>query len=367
MRSDRKILFVTDGLGNGGAERQLALLVKHMPVEWDKQVFSLANGLYEDVLRDIGVNVRVCLRRQPRDIRPMIELSRIISSWRPSAIHCFGWMSLAAALPMGKILHIPVIGTIRTGSIRLDRGYLRGYIQPLVTKLATVVISNSKAGLAAWKIPPKKGRVIYNGFDPERLKNLEMVNNGRKLFTVIMAARMWSIKDFEALIKAARTLHKKDGEKSWLFIALGDGPSRERLIEDASDLIREGILLFPEPCMEVLPWVRQADAGVLMTTQGVEEGLSNSVMEYMAVGLPVICSDGGGNRELVVDCSTGFLIPPGDSNALVDKLIWLRDNPDKAIQMGKAGQSRIMDEFTAEAMTKKTVAVYEEFELRKTK
>jgi glycosyltransferase involved in cell wall biosynthesis len=65
--------------------------------------------------------------------------------------------------------------------------------------------------------------------------------------------------------------------------------------------------------------------------------LSNSIMEYMACELPVICTDSGGNRELVVDGETGFIIPPEDVDSFTEKLLFLKNNPDISHRMGNEG------------------------------
>ena len=94
---------------------------------------------------------------------------------------------------------------------------------------------------------------------------------------------------------------------------VGDGADRARLMAAAPTSSRPGRSCSPRPGLEVLSLVRAADVGVLMTNPALaREGLSNSIMEYMALGLPVVCGDGGGNPELVRDGITGFIVPQGD-------------------------------------------------------
>jgi glycosyltransferase involved in cell wall biosynthesis len=132
-------------------------------------------------------------------------------------------------------------------------------------------------------------------------------------------------------------------------------------MEDAADLIASNVLSFPHEEMEVLPYVRQANVGVLLTAPAVhQEGCSNSILEYMACGLPVVCSDSGGNRELVIEGVTGFIVAPQDVNALVAKLLWLRAHPQETQAMGEAGRRRLLQEFTVEKLVEKTLAVYAE-------
>ena len=90
-----------------------------------------------------------------------------------------------------------------------------------------------------------------------------------------------------------------------------------------------------------------------------QEGVSNSIIEYMACGLPVVCGEGGGNREVVADGATGFVIPPSDAEELATKLIWLREHESERRAMGDAGRRRIEEVFSIERMVAGFVRVYE--------
>ena len=97
------------------------------------------------------------------------------------------------------------------------------------------------------------------------------------------------------------------------------------------------------------------DIGVLCT---FVEGLSNSVMEYMALAKPVIATDGGGTRELVVDRKTGLLVRASDAAAVAAAVEDLMDHPEIAARMGQAGYERLRREFTLDRMVDDTIAVY---------
>jgi glycosyltransferase involved in cell wall biosynthesis len=241
------------------------------------------------------------------------------------------------------------------------RPYRRSGAQQFAMMWATRVIANSQAGLDAWCIAPGRGRVIYNGFDPARLNLCRAINQfDARAFTIAMTGRMSLEKNFTMLIDAARVL-EHSAHAGWRFVLIGDGPDRARHIYAARDLIARGMVLFPEPCLEVIRVLNDANVGVLLSHPTLHaEGISNSIMEYMACGLPVVCSDSGGNRELVLDGETGFIIPPRDVNALVEKLTWLKDHPAQAAQMGQAGRERIRAHFSVEQMVEKTIAVYRE-------
>ncbi len=227
--------------------------------------------------------------------------------------------------------------------------------------MATLVVANTTAGLEAWGIGPDKGRVVHNGFDMSRLPAPGARRDDRP-FTVVMTGRMVPVKHYDVVLAAARRL---SAEPDWRFVLIGEGSDRARLMREASDLVASGIVVFPEPGIEVLDWVQHADVGVLMTNPELAyEGLSNSILEYMALGLPVVCGDGGGNPELVADGVTGFIVPPGDAAELAGRLAWLRAHEAERRAMGAAGQARVADEFSVETMVARMVAVYDEAILR---
>ncbi len=405
-RRGGRVLVVVDGLGNGGAERQVALLVEHLPPEWERRVWSMAGGPFAGVIRSAGVSLRVRERVSRRDVRPAFDLWREIVQWRPDVVHSWGWMCTAAAGPVCRLLAIPVIdGTIRMGMVPP----YHGRAARLSMRWATRVIANSHAGLEAYGIGRARGRVVHNGFDPRRLSHCtpmagagvgvagEVTSDmgaaeaytpapdagerrvGRacgfvsaraespyppapgvddRPFTAVMTGRMVPAKDYRTFVAAARAL-ATDRAGSWRFAAVGDGPARAALMREAGALVDGGVIQFARPGLEVLGVVRQAHAGVLMSHPALHaEGCSNAIMEYMACGLPVVCSESGGNRELVVDGKTGFIIPSCDVTALVERLTWLRDHPARAWAMGERGRARIMNEYSAAVMAAGMVAVY---------
>lgn len=353
-----KVLFITDTLGAGGAERQLALLARHLPPEWRKSIWSMGDGAYATVLRNWHVPVEIHQRSRHNDVRPLFSLWSTIVGWRPDLVHSWGWMTSAFAAPLCRVFHIPFVD----GSLRIGWAPREHYYRARIAfRLADRVIANSFAGLKACNIPSGKGRVIYNGFDPERLPLTRCTNRSQFPFRVVMAARMTPVKDFRTFINVARFASNDGQDRKWHFSAIGDGIQKAELLEHASNLIRNGIMSFPDARLEVLPYINLAHAGVLLTNPNLgQEGCSNTIMEYMFCGLPVICSNTGGNRELVINGETGFIIPSNDENAIVEKLEFLRSNPEIAQKMGEAGRQRALSEFSVEKMVNNTIKVYEE-------
>jgi glycosyltransferase involved in cell wall biosynthesis len=142
---------------------------------------------------------------------------------------------------------------------------------------------------------------------------------------------------------------------------VGKGGDLPKLLRQAESLIQSGAVKLMDGDPDVMSLVSQAGAGVLMTDpRWAAEGLSNSIMEYMACGLPVVCSAGGGNAELVLEGRTGFIIRPGSPPELARTLDFLRGHPAVRHRLGVAGKRRIMEQFTIQHMVEECTQLYSE-------
>jgi glycosyltransferase involved in cell wall biosynthesis len=361
----RRVLMLAATLAGDGLERQLTLLATHLPPTWRPTVWSADGGPFAEVLLASGVDLRLRPRRSRRDPLPFADLACLIASRRPDVVHAWHWLPNVVAAPVTRALGIPLLdGTIRQGR---PSGGREGLRRRLLAS-ADIVVANSRAGLAGWGVPPSRGRVVYNAFDPVRLDAVSAMlaargSRGRVEgpLTVVMTGRMHPHKDHATLLAAARLVRGRSGPGRWRFVLVGDGELRPSLQARAADLIADGTVEFISPGLEVLPHVAEADIGVLTTNDAVHaEGCSNSIMEYMACGLPVVCCDNGGNRELVADGETGYVVRSGDAEALAFGLNRLREDPAGRVAMGELGRERLLSGFSVARMTESYVRIYEE-------
>jgi glycosyltransferase involved in cell wall biosynthesis len=354
-----RVLMVADGLWNGGAERQLALLTSSLPEPWSASVLSMEDGPYRPVLEALGVETRLAPRHYRFDATPALRMWRAAADIRPDIVHSWGWMSTLAMLPYCRTHGIALLdGAIRRG----DLPPRRATMYKLGLRLSDAAAANSRAGLTAFGVREgDRGRVVYNGFDPSRFAAVTtpiLDHDAHATTTVVMAARMTCAKDWRLLLQAARQLSCDPG--AWRMVAMGDGPDRAALVGEAADLIDSGVVEFPPSGLEALPAIAAAHIGVLLSDPiWHAEGCSNAIMEYMACGLPVVCTDSGGNPELVEHGVTGLLVPPRDAGALAAALRTLRDDPGHAREMGREGKRRLEARFTIGAMTEGFVSAYE--------
>ena len=112
---------------------------------------------------------------------------------------------------------------------------------------------------------------------------------------------------------------------------------------------------------DVLQQLAKADIGVLISNSDVhEEGISNTVIECMAIGLPVVASNAGGTGEIIDDSKTGFLIENKDVPRLVSVLTKLIEDADLREAIGIAGQQRVNDKFLYQKFLDSYMALYQQ-------
>ncbi len=169
-------------------------------------------------------------------------------------------------------------------------------------------MANSYAGIKAYNVSAKKSRIIHNGFNFSRITNLDPKEKIRNKFhiktryVIGMVGSFYYNKDYNLFLNAAMKILNTRNDIS--FILIGDGPDLQHCIGLVMPEYKNNILFLGRQ-ENVESIVNIFDIGVLVTNNNVaKEGISNSIMEYMALGKPVIASKGGGTEEIMVDNET---------------------------------------------------------------
>ena len=145
------------------------------------------------------------------------------------------------------------------------------------------------------------------------------------------------------------------------LVIVGDGSLRPEIEEVLrADGVRE-LAWLPGERSDVAPLLPALDAFVLPS---LAEGISNTILEAMACGVPVIATDVGGNRELVAEGETGMLVPAGDVPALAAGILRLADDAAMRARFGLGSRARALDSFSLGEMVRRYALLYER-ELRR--
>ena len=352
-----RILFLIEELSGGGKERRMVELLKGLSKlsnTFDIHLTLTKTGIdYEEVEE---LNITIHRLESTSNINLISQYRNQFRDLKPDIVHAWSLKTSFYSSILKPIFDYKIIAGFVSNTFGLSKPW-QLICDKLIYKKANAIVSNSKAGLIAYKVPINKGYCIYNGFDPERLSsgtikktNLNALGIFTK-FTMIMVANVTNKKDYKTFIKVANDLIKMRNDVS--FISVGKiMPEYKEMVAPYIDNRHNKIKFigfYAKP--ELL--IQESDVGVLCSDS---EGVSNAILEYMAAGLPVVTTDlKGATKELVCHGKTGFISPKTNLLEIFSELL---DNENLRLGMGKEGAKLIADEFNLNNMLDKYVKLY---------
>jgi len=361
MNEKIKILFFVDGLGAGGKERRLVELMKALRLNpaVEFELVLMSHNIHYDVVNKLDIRIHYLIRKTKKDFTVLPKLFKLCKIIKPDIIHCWDGMTAVYSVPVCKMLKISLVNGMVSNTPTQWNILNKNWIRAKITfPFSDYIVGNSKAGVEAYKAPAKNSLVIQNGFNFNRIKNIDVSKELLKSIAVDsklvvgMVASFAKAKDYKTFMLAANLILDKRSDITFLAIGYNtESPELRKLI--AKDRIRHFRFLGTKSDIE--SYISVMDICVLST---FTEGISNSILEYMALGKPVVATDGGGTSELLADKITGYLVNVSDPEDLRNKLMLLIDNKSLRIQMGEAGKQRILKEFSIEIMLNKYMSLY---------
>jgi glycosyltransferase involved in cell wall biosynthesis len=210
------------------------------------------------------------------------------------------------------------------------------------------------------KVSGDKVKIIYNGIDTEYFKPaLEKTFWRKKIglqdshFVIIIVANLYKIKGVEYFVQAASLIAQEIPESK--FIIVGGGPEKDNLTKLSTKLGILGKIIFIGNISNIKDYLAASDVYVCSS---LSEGFSNSILEAMAMGLPVVASDVGGNREAVADSESGFLVSAQDYQGIASKVTELYRDQKMRNQMGDKGRRIAEEQFNLKRMIKEHEKLY---------
>ena len=356
-----KILFFIESLRSGGKERRLIELLKGLSKYKDIrcELAIMSYEIHYMAIHNLDVKIHYLIRKWKKDPNILLKLYRLCKGFKPDIIHSWGFMTSVYSVLIAKLLRIQFINAMITLAPPKLKLFSKIWFRSKLTfPFSDVILSNSYAGLKSFNTPKNKSFCIHNGFDFSRIENLEDKKTVKVKFyiktniVIGMVATFRDEKDYDTYIKTANTLLQRRHDVT--FLAIGDGITLEKCKRIVKPEFKNKIKFLGKQ-NDVESLINVFDIGVLST---YTEGISNAVMEYMALGKPVIATNGGGTNEIVLDRETGFLVKPESVEELTSKIEYLLENEKVAIIMGSKGRKRIKQEFSLEKMTKSFVDLY---------
>ena len=285
-----------------------------------------------------------------------VTLMRVAGWLRHGGAHVLHTHLSTASLLGGlaaRIAGVPSVATVHGLNTRACYNYAH----------AIIAVSHAvRQHLVAQGMPAARITVVHNGVDLEALSRSHAGPDIRRQWGVaphapllIAVGRLAPAKGHRDLLQALGELIKQERWREVRLLVVGAGALLAELKRQAADAGIADRVIFTGFQRDVVPFLRAADVFVLPS---IQEGLSLSALEAMALSKPVIACRVGGTPEVVVDGETGLLVAPGNASELARALERLLANPEEARRMGAAGQARVREAFDLEHMVLRIEQVY---------
>ena len=298
-----------------------------------------------------------------KDPKLFFQFYNICKEFRPDIIHAWGSMQAFYSIPAAFVKRIPLVNSQTTNVPPIIHKFsFSNLINQINFLFSTLILANSWAGIQAYNSPAKKSYVIYNGINPVRFISLpskESIKGKYGIntpYTVIMVASFTQNKDYDRFYKIAEYITSIRNDIT--FIGAG-GPGKDdseyRRIKNLAK--KKPKILFPGRIDDVEALVNVCDIGILFSPHG--EGISNSILEYMALSKPVIANDAGGTKELVRHNENGYVVTNESVEEIAAMITELIDNQGQRMAFGERGKEIIDESFSLEKMGQAFEDVYQ--------
>ncbi|HSE06906.1 MAG TPA: glycosyltransferase [Methylomirabilota bacterium] len=367
------MVHVLDSLQVGGTENGTANLLRTLePGDLRHTVVAMTTTGPVAARLPAGVAVH-CLGKRPGwDFRAVARLTALLRRLRPDIVHSRNWGAFDA-VPAARLAGVPVVIHGEHGrevgdpaGLNRRRNRLRRLFLPFIDRYVTVSFDLARWLVDVVRIPATRVVTIHNGVDVARFSD-ERSRRGRAALgvpegdlVVGTIGRLDPVKDQVGLIEAFA--HVRTGDVPATLVIVGDGPCRGALEARAERLGIGERVRFLGARSDVAMLLGGFDVFVLPS---IAEGISNTILEAMASGLPVVATETGGNPELVQHDVTGRLVPVGDRDGLAAAVGAYVADPHLRLLHGKAGRARAVEEFPLERMAARYRELYDALILRR--
>ena len=344
---EKEVLILTNTLFSGGAEKQSVLLAKNLAKYFPTTLVVYYGDKIDPKLRDIVLNNKINVTYlKGNHVKKIIQLLRRINRGNVTIMISY----LATTNLLNAILGYFTGVKYRIGGIRSSRlGSVKMYIQRFLhNKLFTHTICNNYEALDFIKrygFDLSKASVIHNCIElsePVRY-NVEKKNT----ITILTVGRFVPAKDLKTALTAFSLLIQSIKEQSIIvrFEIVGYGEQEDYLRELIKRLSLDEIVSVVINPLNIRDYYQNAD---IYLSTSLFEGLSNSIMEAMEFSLPVVATNVGDNRYLVIDGETGFLVPTQDPDSIATALETLINSAELRKDFGVKGYKQLVENFSEE-------------------
>ncbi len=372
----KNVLHLIPSFHQGGSERQAIQLACLLRDEGSYNI-SLAcldqSGILLDEVKGKGFEdvpeFPLTSFYDANMIRQLKKFVRLLKRERIDVVQTHDFYSNIFGMTGAKLARVPMrIAAKRETGMRSST---QRFIERRAFSFADTIVVNSekvKGYLVGSGVPGRKCEVIYNGLDRGRFE-VDLADRVTLLgefglpktlrFVTILANLRDRVKNHHMFLRAAAMVAEEVKDAG--FVLAGEGELLDEMKREADGLGIGDRVFFLGRCTRVPELLAASDIGVLTSES---EGFSNSIIEYMAAGKPVVATNVGGAAEAVANGETGFLVASNDHKALAERLCILLRDPANSRKMGLAGKARVTEKFSTETQLRKTLAIYDRLAAR---
>lgn len=340
----KKILFYIDHRNRGGAQRVMVELANYFQKNHLYEVVFVTHSTSASNAYRLDCSVREVIMKEKRartfigkELYRIRELKRICCTEKPDLIISFLIVTNMIALVVGKLVRIPVIISVRNDPTHDHSKFLHFLMRLTYPRARGWVFQTEDAKKYFEKWIKGRAEIIIN---PISLNVLDEIQNGKvtgeNAGNIVAVGRLDRQKRHDMLIRsyAAVSDRVNDGK----LIIYGEGPERENLQKEITDLGLSGKVMLPGITENVVEKIRGSRLFVLASDY---EGMPNALLEAMAVGLPVISTDCpcGGPAMVVENGINGLLVEVGNEKMLSESMVKLMQDDDLSHRLGKNAEA----------------------------
>ena len=361
-----RVSFIIESFRRGGKERRCLQLIQGLNKAGfrDIQVIFVNNNIEYPEIYDTDADIKIIGRKDKglSHIQTYKAIKKSICEFKPDIVQAWGELSMMYVSLIRLTYKFKYICSNVADCNRLSTFSTRNIICRFSYCLADSVVGNSKAGLRAYNAPKSKAKCIYNGFNESRFALAEnadykALKADLKIDTeylVAMFARVDYYKDPDAFIALANRVLETRDDVTFLVVGKGLYYDKYKDINGPKNRLR-----FIGFRSDVEPLMAMTNVSILFSNYKFhQEGVSNSIMESMAFGTPVIATNGGGSPEIIEDGVNGFLVNENnieDSSRILCRLL---DDPSELKHISKNAKSTIQDRFLLSTMVANYLELY---------
>jgi glycosyltransferase involved in cell wall biosynthesis len=365
------ILFLCDEIkqATAGSEQHLSFLLRNLPGDRVEVHFALlrnGRGLPPGFSPVQPVVLNFHSFKSPFEISHTLRgLRKLVRQRSIKVLHVF----FRDSEILSAIARLNSIGCRRVVA-RRSMGYEDGFSFRWRNRLSAFFEASYLVNSEAIKrhvvsiehVSPERIHVIYNPADLGRLAEGNTNSPGKERWgigdgdlVVGIVANIRPVKDYETFLKAAALVAGRVAEAKFLVIGSVDTNYWKRLRPLIESPQLRNRIVFTGEVRNPFPFIKLFDIGVLSSSS---EGLSNSLIEYAAAGISTVATDVGGNREIVENGVSGFLVPPQAETLLAERIIELLKNPEKRRTMGEKGRTLVQTKFAQDRILEQYYGFY---------